>query len=216
MCLTGTSQDVSGDRNLIVVDGPRAKATSNRENPWARLSLSAALASSLSPSIYTPLSHRRSQTSRWWMAAVSQGAFSFTLSFSPFTFFSPLGSNFRNEVKWNKQFGGNSKVFGLNHLALPACSRLSSTGFSFLFLTFFFFSNLPSLSLSIYISVYLSQSIRWLSGGFEHCFHCDNQVLLKLIGCWIFIRTLSRDGGGGRRGTVEGLTWLTLFLLAEI
>lgn len=43
------SPHVSSDRNLVAVNGPKAKAVLNRENPRARLA--AVLPSSLSPLI---------------------------------------------------------------------------------------------------------------------------------------------------------------------
>lgn len=98
---------VSSDRNLIAVNSPKSNAVPNRENPPSR--------SSLSPLIYTPFSHRWAQTSRWWMAIVLQGAFSFIffLALSCLIFFPSFPV-----LKQRKAFGWTSQAQYMSLLKL--------------------------------------------------------------------------------------------------
>lgn len=142
------------------------------------------------------------------MVVVSEGAFFLSLlhSFIPSVFyFSFFCSNFSNQTRLGVEFGFNWK--SLNWITQLL---LSSTGFfAFLFPTF-----LP-LSFLISRADGPSQSIRQLSGDFEHCFQCDNQVsawadsLLDLHQA--AVQTQRKGGGkGGSR-----LTWLTFILPAK-
>lgn len=174
----------------------------------------------LPQSIVLSLSPPGLNPARWWMAVVSQGAFfsqSIILLLSFFFFFD---SNF---LKWSEVKRMALGVIAWEGLDWITWLPLSSASFPclrvclFVFLTFSaFFSPLfsadfnlfPSISITIFflshlslfvpLSLFLSLSVCLslsdsYQGLFEHCFHCDNMVLLKLIDCWLFLSRYCPD-----------------------